>query len=392
MTGAWAVYPTRLRCLSQAEAAGVRFAASTLRERGTVERAIRADLTSMSGSHVPLRRWLLPVLAAAAYPFLLNSYSAIAHAGNDSAEFLQRLALHSTASALMLAAFAVPCLALASLLRLDKSNGFEMRFLRRLLHIAAATPPLYVLATQLAAAVGVRKYPNALWCSVWVLVAAVTWRRLRTTRCSENSHPDSIVDKWIPAFRVVHGIAAPTLLLVFLAAHLANHLAALWSVEAHQSLMKLLRLWYRATWVEPAVLGLCVAMIATGLVLVAFHTRTGGDRYRTVQTTAGAYLAAFMLAHTSAVLWGRSVHIDTDWLFASGGPAGLLFGTSYYLIPYYPLAVIAVSTHIALGLRIVMLGHRIQPTVAARATYAVSTLGAVAAVVIATALLGVHIA
>lgn len=160
----------------------------------------------------------------------------------------------------------------------------------------------------------------------------------------------------------------------------------------HQSLMRLLRLWYRAPWVEPGVLGLCAAMIATGLVLVGFHTRTAGDRYRTVQTATGAYLVAFMLAHTSAVLWGRSVHLDTDWLFASGGPAGLLFGTSYCLIPYYPLAVIAVSTHIALGLRIVLLGHRIQPTVAARAAYAVSTLGAVAAVVIATALLGVHVA
>jgi hypothetical protein len=292
----------------------------------------------------------------------------------------------------MLAASAVPGLALESLLRLENSHGVEMRFLRRLLHIVAATPPLYVLATQFAAAAGVRTYPNALWCSAWILVAAVTWRHLRTARRSKNSPADSIVDRWIPAFRVAHGIAAATLLLVFLGAHLANHLVALWSVEAHQSLMKLLRLWYRATWVEPAVLGLCVAMVATGLVLVGFHTRTAGDRYRTVQTATGAYLVAFMLAHTSAVLWGRSVHIDTDWLFASGGPAGLLLGTSYYLIPYYPLAVIAVSTHIALGLRIVALGHRIQPAVAARAAYAISTLGAVAAVVIATALLGVHIA
>jgi len=341
--------------------------------------------------HVPLRRWLVPVLATAAYPFLLHGYSAIAHAGSDAAVFLQRLALYSTALALMLAAFAVPCLALESLLRLETSNGVEMRFLRRLLHIAVATPPLYVLATQLAAAVGIRKYPNALWCSAWILVAAVTWRHLRKTHCNANLRTDSLIDRWISAVRVVHGSAALTLLLVFLAAHLANHLAALWSVEAHQSLMKLLRLWYRATWVEPAVLGLCGAMIATGLVLVRFHTRTAGDRYRTVQTAAGAYLVAFILAHTSAVLWGRSVHIDTDWLFASGGPVGLLLGTSYYLIPYYPLAVIAVAAHVALGIRIVMLGHRIQPAVAARAAYAVSTLGAVVAVVIATALLGVHI-
>ena len=79
-------------------------------------------------------------------------------------------------------------------------------------------------------------------------------------------------------------------------------------------------------------------------------------------------------------------------VFASGGPTGLLLGTSYFLIPYYPLAVIAVSTHVALGLRIVLLGHQIEPPAAARAAYAISTLGAVAAALIASALLGPHVA
>jgi len=357
-----------------------------------MEHTLRAELTPRSDMRVPLQRWLVPVLATAVYPFLLNSYSAIAHAGSDSAVFLQQLALYSTASALMLAAFAVPCLALASLIGLEKNEGPAMRLLRRLLHVAATTPPLYVLAMQLAAAVGVRAYANALWWSAWILVAVLTWRYLRTTHSAGHLRTDSIIDRWIPALRVVHGIAALTLLLVFLAAHLVNHLAALWSVEAHQSLMKLLRVWYRATWVEPVVLGLCGAMIATGFVLVGFHTRTTGDGYRTVQTAMGAYLVAFMLAHTNAVFWGRSVHIDTDWLFASGGPSGLLLSTSYFLIPYYPLAVIAVFTHIGLGIRIVLLGHRIQPAIAARAAYAVSTLGAVVTIVIAMALFGMHIA
>jgi hypothetical protein len=110
----------------------------------------------------------------------------------------------------MLAAVAVPCLALASLLRLEKPHGAEMRFLRRLLHIAATTPPLYVLATQVAAAVGVGKYLDALWCSAWVFVLAVTWRHLRTPHRSRNSRADSVVDRWIPAFRVTRGIAALT--------------------------------------------------------------------------------------------------------------------------------------------------------------------------------------
>jgi hypothetical protein len=357
-----------------------------------VERAIQADLTSASGLRVPLRLWLLPIAGALAYPLLLNGYSAVAHAETNGAAFPQRLALFTAALALMLAAFAVPCWALRSLLELDNANGVQMRFLRRVLHLAAATPPVYVLALQFTAALGVPKYPDALWCGAWVFVAAAAWWHLRATHGRENSRADSIVDRWIPAFRVAHGMAALTLLLVFLAAHLGNHLAALWTVEAHQAVMQLLRLWYRATWVEPVVLGLCVAMVATGLVLVGFHTRTAGDRYRTVQTATGAYLMAFMLAHTYAVLWGRSVHVETDWVYASGGPTGLLLGTSYFLIPYYPLALIAVSTHVALGLRIVLLGHQIEPAAAARAACAISALGAVTAVLIATALLGVHVA
>jgi hypothetical protein len=357
-----------------------------------VERAVQADLTSTPGLRVPLRLWCLPIAGTVVYPLILNSYSAVAHAGADGTAFLQRLALFTVAAALMLAAFAVPCLALRSLLWLENSKGVETRFLRRSLHIAAATPPVYILALQCTAALGVSGHLNALWCGAWAFAAAAIWRHLRATQGRQNSRADSIVDRWIPTFRVAHGMAALTLLLLFLAAHLANHLAALWSVEAHQAVMKLLRRWYRATWVEPVILGSCGAMIATGLVLVGFHTRTTGDRFRTVQTATGAYLVAFMFAHTNAVLWGRSIHIETDWVFASGGPTGLLLGPVYYLIPYYPLAVVAVSTHVALGLRIVLLGHRIEPAAAARATYAISALGAVTAVLIATALLGVHVA
>jgi len=355
-----------------------------------VERAIQADLASVPGLRVPLRLWLLPIAGTLVYPLLLNSYSAAAHAAAAGAAPLPRLALFIAALSFMLAALAVSCLALGSLMRLDSRDSARLRFLLRLLLVAAATPPVYVLALQLTFALRISEYLNVLWCVAWALAGAATWWHLRVAQGRENSRADAILDGWIPALRVTHGVAALTLLIVFLAAHLANHLAALWTVEAHQALMKLLRLWYRAAWVEPIVLSLCFVMIVTGLVLVEFHTRTPGDRYRRVQTAAGVYLLAFMFAHTYAVLSGRSAHLETDWLFASGGPTGLLLGSSYFLIPYYPFAVIAVSAHVALGLRIVLLQHRTHPAAATRVTYAISALGAAAAVLIATALLGVH--
>lgn len=333
--------------------------------------------------------WLVPAAAALVYPLLLDGYSAVVHAGVDSATSAQRLMLFAAASALILAALAVPCMALRSLLELNISAGVEARFLRRLLHVAVATPPAYVLASQVTYAVGLRTHPNALWYGAWVLLAAMTWWRVRGTPDSGSARAHSMVGKWIPALRVTHGVVALTLLLGFLIAHIANHVVALWSVEAHQAVMKVLRLWYRAPLVEPIVLGSCAVMIATGLILVGFHTRTASDRYRTVQTAAGAYLVAFMLAHTYAILSGRSADVETDWLYASGGPAGLLLSASYYLIPYYLLAVIAVSTHVALGLRIVLLEHRMGG--ADHATRGVAAFGAVTAVLITAALLGVHV-
>jgi hypothetical protein len=356
-----------------------------------VDRAIPVDLASASASHLPTTLSLLPIAGPLVYPLLLNSYSAVAHAADNSAAYLQRIPLFTAALALMLAASTIPWLALRSLLRLDESHRVDMRFLRRVLHIAAATPPVYVLAVELTTALGISEYVNALWSGAWILIAAAIWRPSAADGCA-NSRTHSIIDRSVPIFRVAHGVATLTLLLVFLVPHLANHLAALWTVGTHQAVMKLLRLWYRATWVEPIVLGLGYAITATGLVLLAFHTRTAGGRYRTVQTASGAYLAAFMLAHTNAILWGRSVHLETDWLFASGGPTGLLLGTAYYLIPYYTFAVIAVFVHVALGLRIILLAHQFKPAAVARALYAISALGVVAGVFITIALLGVHVA
>ena len=60
------------------------------------------------------------------------------------------------------------------------------------------------------------------------------------------------------------------------------------------------------------------------------------------------------------------------------------------LIPHYSLGVWFVIGHMGLGLRGVLLAHQLSPKIADRASWAVGALGAVVALTITVAQLGVH--
>jgi len=78
-------------------------------------------------------------------------------------------------------------------------------------------------------------------------------------------------------------------------------------------------------------------------------------------------------------------------LWASGAPAGLLPDAwNVRLIPHYFLGVWFVITHVGLGLRDVLLAHKVSPTVADRVAWGVGALGVVVALTITVAQLGVH--
>lgn len=92
------------------------------------------------------------------------------------------------------------------------------------------------------------------------------------------------------------------------------------------------------------------------------------------------------------LLLGRTVlRLDTDWTFATGGPAGLLgAASSVPLIPDYSLAVFLAVAHAATGLRSVLLEHRCAPRTASRVAVGGMVLGALASLAITAAMLGVR--
>jgi succinate dehydrogenase/fumarate reductase cytochrome b subunit len=144
--------------------------------------------------------------------------------------------------------------------------------------------------------------------------------------------------------RAVGGILA-----VFVAVHIANHLAALAGVDAHVRFMERARLVYRQPVVEAVLLACVVLQAASGLRMAwAGRTRRRG-LLAWAQAASGAYVALFLAIHVGAVLVGRAGGLDTNFYFAAAGlhvwPFVLFFA------PYYFLAVAALFVHLGCALR-----------------------------------------
>ncbi len=167
--------------------------------------------------------------------------------------------------------------------------------------------------------------------------------------------------------RVAHGVVAAGVLLVFLGGHLINHFFGLAGRDAHIAVMKTLRHVYRAHFVEPLLLAGLLFLMVSGVFMTWKYGSRATDRFRALQTASGVYLFFFLISHLNAVLIvARAyLHIDPDWNFATGAPAGLIHDAwNIRLVPYYWLGVFFVLLHLASGARKVLLEHMDRPKLA----------------------------
>ena len=284
--------------------------------------------------------------------------------------------------------FSVSALGLYQAVRLGAvdhlhTNGTRSRMVA---HLAFASPPLFTFLGVLTYMAGVSTAEYAVWIVFWLAAIAYSTSRV-------DAHPEQIRDapKWLPA---VHGTAAAIVVLGFIAMHLINHLFGLVSAETHISVMKVLRNWYRNPIVEPVLVALMLFMVASGFILVRARLTRASDFFGSLQTVTGVYLLLFITGHMNSVfVFQRSfVGKDTDFWFASAGPAGLLGDPwSVRLLPHYALGVWSVVTHAACGLRQILLKHGIRRRVVNSITISLSALVAVAACVMVLALCRVHL-
>lgn len=295
--------------------------------------------------------WLLPPLAAAIYPFPLMSFHQAVPAAADGSV----LAIAIAAISLALA-FAVPLLALAvsvPLFRLTSPTAAVL-LARRVAIFAVAAPPLFTLIGVVCFLAGVSAIDK------WVL--AVFWGGLAIAIArSDNQRPVTLQERApLVRLRWAHGIVALGFIVTYLSLHLGNHLLGLAGNDTHVAVMKVLRLFYRSTVFEPLLIAGTVFLIGSGLVMAWRQTERPCDGFRAFQIASGVYLAVAITSHLNAVLYLARIHlhIESDWSFGIGAPAGLIRDAwNIRLVPYYLLAVVAVIAHPFAGMRIVALAH-----------------------------------
>ena len=349
--------------------------------------------TATGDTFHPLARslwWLLPPAAALFYPLALKvlyDSGKLLHRASRATEVWAWLAI--VVSVLLVYSVPVCGIAVAHLLgRRERISSSELR-VRRIAHLAVASPSLFVL---IGVVFYLLRFPNgdsAFWAILWIAVLATVGWAVRTP---DTETCASSTANHIP-LRFAHGTSALLIVLIFLAWHLVNHASAAFSSEFNQAMMISLRKWYRSEFVQPVLVTLMLFQVASGAALFWRATAARGDLWRTLQTSTGAFLIAFIASHLNSVfILGRAVtKVDTNFLWASGAPVGLLPDAwNVRLIPHYSLGVWFVITHMGLGLRGVLLFHKVSVAAADRIAWAAGALGAALAITITVAQLAVH--
>jgi len=334
--------------------------------------------------------WLLAPAAALLYPYAV---AALYESGRllDRATGRREAVAWFAITASGALVYGVPAvgLAVASRLALRQSPTSAELLVRRIAHLTVASPALFVLLGVVLYLLHIRNGESVLWSIGWLalLVAAASTLRRHTAEPSIASEPSSL------SLRIAHGTSALLVVGGFLAWHLLNHASAALSPEFNQVMMIALRKWYRSETVQPVLVTLMLFQVGSGMILLWRATAIPGDLIRTLQTSTGAFLTAFIVSHLNAVfILGRLVtRADTTFLWASGAPVGLMSDAwNVRLVPHYSLGVWFVILHMGIGLRGVLLAHGTSATTANRVAWVVGILGAALAITITCAQLSVH--
>ena len=317
-----------------------------------------------------------PAAAAICYPFLLQAFHAVV-----GTQAITPSPLTVVGATLILAvAFVVPFLSLSLARRRDADPGA-----RRLAYAGVAAPTLYVFLGVVQALIHSPISDEIVWCVLWLSIAI----GLQTARNPVVAPTRLNVGRW----RIVHGMTAAVLSL-YVAFHLANHLFGLIGPDAHAAVMKIGRVVYRSRVGEPVLVAAMLFQVGTGLFLACRWSAAPQGFHRTFQVGSGVYLSLYILGHMNSVfIYARSfLGIPTDWNFAIGAPTGLIHDAwNIRLLPHYALGVFFVLSHLASGLRVVLIAHGVGRHAANRLWSAGVAISAVISAAIIAGMCGIRI-
>jgi hypothetical protein len=282
----------------------------------------------------------------------------------------------------LLLAAAVPVVGLACAYSVRAASDDARVRARSLANLAVMAPPLFVFVGVTRGLVGRPLNDEAIWLGLWASLFAYVGLR-----------GPALARDMPRRLRVAHGLSA-SLILIFIAFHLTNHLSGLIGPGVHAAIMKAGRTVYRSPLIEALLVGLLLFQIVTGLTLARRWSRLPGDGYRVLQVGSGIYIASFIVTHLNSALIGARMvrHVETDWAWASGAPEGLIHDAwNIRLVPHYGWGVFFVLVHLLLGLRQVLVAHAVpRPFVDRLWVGGLVACGAVASAIM-VGLLGVRV-
>jgi hypothetical protein len=347
------------------------------------------DKDSLSHESEAAWVWLLPFAAVLAYPQLLALFYSQVHESGGS----RTLAVVS-----IVLAFGVSALGFATALRVGRSGQPGSRGLtaRRFAYLTIAAPPMFTFLGVILYLMKIDGADAAVWSGLWIAAAVLAAMR-QLSRAPESgavrsnaSNSGGAPSRGLAALRVMHGVSAVALILVFLGPHLFNHVFGWFGEETHLALMHTLRKLYRNSFVEPTMLLVMAFQLLSGIALWLPKTRRPSDLLGVLQLASGIYLSFFIASHVNSVfVLARHFGTDTNWAWAVAAPAGLTGDAwSVRLIPHYTIAVFMLLGHLACGMRTVLLGHGVQKARADRWTWGAIGFGTIVTAVISGAMLG----
>jgi len=310
--------------------------------------------------------WLVPIL----YPLSLS-------ATFRSAELARGNLLLGSAFLTLTIAWSVagPVAGWLALNYLDRS-GLDRSQNRLLVHgalLAAVSPALFTAMRRIGS--------NQLmaWYVVTALAALTAF-----LPASDSASPASATK-----IRHVHASSA-IVLATFALAHVFNHALAIVSLGKHTTVLHVLRLVYRQNVGQTILIAAVAVQVCTGLTMVWKYYLRRATPLRNLQLVSGLYLAVFLVTHLITVFTTRQSGIDTDFVWATHAPTGLLAVSSTVpLLPRYSLAVLAVFVHLACQARW-NLSRMMSEPAARRTSYSIMAFGGAVTVIISLAACGVH--
>src|SRR4051812_24839585 len=318
---------------------------------------------------------LPPAGGAICLPFFLSAFHAVVGTQDVSPP---PLAI-AVASFILVAAFVVPFLGIALACRATSDPGS-----RRLAYASVVSPTLYVFLGVVQILIKSPIPDEVVWCAIWLAIAI--WSQSARA-------PVAAAVPAVGRWRVVHGVTAAVLSL-YVVFHLTNHLFGLIGPDAHAAVMKIGRMGYRSALGEPLLVAAMLFQIGTGLFLAWRWSAAAQDFQRTYQVASGAYLSVYILGHMNSVfVYARSfLGIPTDWNFAIGAPTGLIHDAwNIRLLPHYALGAFFVLSHLASGLRLVLIAHDVDQRKADRLWGVCVGMSAIVAAAIIAGVCGVRI-